>query len=275
VNFADLSHHQTAFDVEAYAKHRPRIALKATEGDSFIDPRFNERWRAAGSHNLERIAYHYHRVAADPVVQWHRLWATVQNAGGLRSGDRICLDVEDTAGSTNNVLSGSALSAQRFCEAAVNAGVMHGLIYSGNWYLRPNGITASRFPAGWRHLWISEYSDKADAAITVPLGWSREMIVARQYTAHANVVGVSGPCDDSRVLNDWLPPVIPPTSEAEMTEKELREAIREELAAFKKQHLDGTLLRVRDLFVEKFGADAVPGDYSANPPASPTAADNA
>lgn len=212
MNFADLSHHQSALNITVYKVSRPRIALKCTEGTGFTDNRFAERWKAAKDAGLARIAYHYQRVDTDPVAQWVHCIDTVKAAGGLTSRDRICLDVEDVAGTTNNVKPGAAKNAALFCQAAVADGVPEGLVYSGNWYLRPNQITASVFPAGWRNLWISEYSTKGDAEITVPMGWAREMIVARQYTASGHVAGVDGLCDDSRVLRDWLTVSAPATN---------------------------------------------------------------
>ena len=140
-NFADLSHHNPSIDFRTYATQRMRIALKATEATGFTDPMFAARWKIAGSLGMPRIAYHFLRSDTDPLEQWRHCRDVVTSAGPYTARDRICLDIEDTKNaSAGNVKPGVARNAQVFCQSAVADGFTVGLIYSGNWYLRPNQL---------------------------------------------------------------------------------------------------------------------------------------
>ena len=219
IRFADLSHHQNAVDLAAYqAAGHDRVILKATEGTGFVDSTFAFRWRRAGELGLARVAYHYARAKFSGADEFDHLWAVVQAAGGLTERDRVCLDVEDTDTPTR-----AAANASEFTGRAAGRGVTRGLVYTGRWYAQPNRVTASVFPAGWRQLWLSHYDQSVpDEQILLPAGWTRDQLVARQFTAAAPVVGVGGLCDYSRLLRDWLPST-PPVQEDDMFETTDRE----------------------------------------------------
>jgi GH25 family lysozyme M1 (1,4-beta-N-acetylmuramidase) len=208
VLFADLSHHQTGVDLAAYQRAgHDRVCIKATGGAvdgtlRYVDPAFADRWRTAGDLGLHRIAYHYARNNNPGADELAWCLDRVNAAGGLRTGDVLCYDQEDT------LPGGPGLARQRtreFVGAAVQAGTGTGWIYSGKWYLDPAGLRAADLPAGWQRLWISDYTPgQADTQIEVPAGWSRAQFVARQFTDQAAVPGVSGGCDYSRVLIEWI-----------------------------------------------------------------------
>lgn len=218
-SFADLSHHQDPVDLAAYQRAgHDRVCLKATGGATdgtlrYVDPAFAARWRLAGQLGLHRIAYHYARNNNGGGDELGWCLDRIDAAGGLAAGDVLCYDQEDTRPG------GAGLARQRtaeFTAAAVHAGITSGWIYSGKWYLDPAGLRvaagfrasalpASDLPAGWRQLWISDYTTgQPDAAVELPAGWARAQIVARQYTNKATVPGIAGPCDYSRVLVEWI-----------------------------------------------------------------------
>jgi GH25 family lysozyme M1 (1,4-beta-N-acetylmuramidase) len=196
---ADLSHHQGTFDVAAYkaAGHRT-VILKATEGTGYVDPTFTARWRAAGNAGLRRIAYHYTRAANNGATEFDWFLTAVTNAGGLRDGDLLCQDVEDT-----DTPARAAANSREFGARAAARGYPTGWVYTGRWYANPNGITAGLYPPGWRQLWLSHYdASVTDDQILMPTGWARSQCVARQFTDRANVAGI-GSCDYSRLLIPW------------------------------------------------------------------------
>lgn len=200
-SFADLSHHNSTVDLAVYAAagYR-RVIHKATEGTDYVDPTFSSRWREAGRLGLARVAYHFARAKFNGADEFDHLAATVAAAGGLGPRDRLCLDTEDTETPQH-----AKLNAIQFTNRAISRGYSTGLIYTGKWYADPNGITSSIFPPGWRGLWLSDYTPgQADEDIELPAGWSRDDLVARQYSSTATAAGI-GTCDMSRVLNDWLP----------------------------------------------------------------------
>jgi lysozyme len=199
--FADLSHHQTQVNLAAYARAgHTRIVLKATEGTGFTDPAFTARWKQAGQLGLARVAYHFARAKFNGADEFDHFWAVIQDAGGLGDRDRVCLDVEDS-----DTPDRAAANAREFVTRAVAQGVTAGLVYTYNYYATHHAIAPSQFPAGWQQLWLADYTaGQADTAAELGAGWTRDQVVARQYTDKETVAGVAGTCDASRVLNDWL-----------------------------------------------------------------------
>lgn len=225
--FADISHHQGIVDLVKYkAAGHDRIIMKATEGTGFTDPLFNRNWAEAGRLGLKRTAYHFQRARFNGADEFDHFYAAVQEAGGLRAGDWLCLDSEDT-----DTPSRAAANAKEFTSRAVARGVREGLVYTGRWYAQPNKLTAAVFPTGWRKLWISHYDTSvADGAVLLPTGWTRGQVVARQYTDRATVAGVTGICDYNRVLKDWLT-VVDAVSDTK-EDDEMTAAQMEELKGF-------------------------------------------
>lgn len=214
--FADLSHHNTAVDLAAYATAgHTRVVLKATEGTGFTDPAFADRWRQAGQLGLDRVAYHFARVGWPGSVQFDFLYATVNAAGGLGPRDRLCLDAEDI--DTANAAKLAPACVKAFAGRAASQGVGEGIVYSYRYYLNNYGIRPTLFPPGWQQLWLADYTaGQADDQIELGGGWLRSEVVARQYTDQETVAGIGGTCDASRVLADWLPPIPapkPPTTQ--------------------------------------------------------------
>lgn len=211
-SFADISHHQGAVDLAAYKRAgHDRIALKATEGTGFTDPTFAARWRRAGQLGLARVAYHFARARFDGADEFDHLLAVVRAAGGLGARDRLCLDVEDP-----DTPSRAGANARQFAARAVQRGITSGLVYTFRSYAVNHGIAPSLFPAGWRRLWLADYTaGQADSMIELGAGWTRAQVVARQYTDQAHVAGIGSLCDFNRLLREWLTGS-PPPEEDEM-----------------------------------------------------------
>lgn len=200
-SFADISHHQAAVDLAAYKRAgHDRIILKATEGTGFTDPTFTARWRRAGQLGLARVAYHFARARFDGADEFDHILTVVNAAGGLGARDRLCLDVEDP-----DTPSRAAANARQFAARAAQRGITSGLVYTFRSYAVNHGIAPSLFPAGWRQLWLADYTaGQADTAIELGAGWTRAQVVARQFTDQAHVAGIGSLCDYNRLLREWI-----------------------------------------------------------------------
>src|SRR5262249_26162698 len=142
--------------------------------------------------------------------EWAYFLSAVRDNLGLNPGEWLCVDIEDSVG-----MQYARDYIAKFASAAVVSGYPNGLIYTRQGYADACGIDASILPLGWRNLWLADYSTyKTDPQIEVPKGWTRDKIIARQYTDGftypVNIPGI-GVCDYSRTQPSW-----PGTLETEM-----------------------------------------------------------
>lgn len=209
----DVSHHQedrsprVDVDLAAYkAAGGVRVGLKATQGTTYTDPYFTRWYTWAHDLELATVPYHFAENEDSPAGDFAHFKRTVTAAGGLRAGvapdgwpwDYPSLDNEDVPDQAR---------AEGFTRgwgtAALDAGWWYGNLYTGVWYGRPAQLTPDDLPAGWQWLWLSDYTSAPDSAITLPPGWGRAQLFARQYTSQASVPGIAGPVDASRTLGTW------------------------------------------------------------------------
>jgi len=97
----DVSRHQSVIDWDAVARMREKDVrigfafMKATEGVSLDDPRFQRNWRNAARTGMPRGAYHYFLPDRDAAAQAGHFIARVR----LQKGDLPpVLDVEERGG---------------------------------------------------------------------------------------------------------------------------------------------------------------------------------
>ena len=253
-DFVDISHHQGSVDLAAYkAAGYRRISMKATEGTGFTDPKFKERWQAAGKLGLERIAYHFQRAKFDGVKEFDFFLSVVNDAGGFGKYDSIMLDYEDP-----DTPSRALLGAKRFVGRAVSKGYKVGLLYTYRDYGDRTGLRPELFPEGWRKLVIASYTNIPDNQVRLPAGWTWDQVVARQFTDHAIVPGI-GSADDNHLDHEWLTAV---DAVSTPTPEELEEA---ELATAKDDIIDAInhatyILMYGDHAADVNGVDAHPND---------------
>lgn len=74
----DISHHQGHVNWDKIPLHEYQfVFLKATQGQSFKDPRFREHWKNARAHGLRVGAYHFYDLCQDGRSQAQHFIATV------------------------------------------------------------------------------------------------------------------------------------------------------------------------------------------------------
>ena len=118
ITFADISHHQSVVDLNAYAAAgHDRVFLKATQGLSYVDPTFTARWRQAGALGLARGAYHFAEADNDGGAEFDHFLSVVLAADAIGERDILCLDAEDTAHTSR-----AAAHAAQFTACAVVRG---------------------------------------------------------------------------------------------------------------------------------------------------------
>jgi lysozyme len=90
VKCVDLSHHNEKVSLPSLIGME-LVILKATEGKSFVDSKFQSRWLGLKSLAIKRGAYHFYRTNVDPIVQASHFIRTCE---GLKPGDILALDYE-------------------------------------------------------------------------------------------------------------------------------------------------------------------------------------
>jgi len=153
----DVSHHQQLIN---WGKMRAQFVewcyIKASEGTTFIDPRFSENWSGARAVRMSRGAYHFYSPTLSAEKQAALLARLLKNDSGELPP---ALDVE-VFGISPPHLHACLLAIESLCGRRP-------IIYSSANYLNPLGRLA------WTkdyQLWVASWTAKV--APTLPAAWS-------------------------------------------------------------------------------------------------------
>jgi lysozyme len=177
----DVSYYQGEVDWTAVRADGVVFAfVKATEGESEVDPRFAVNWHGAQSAGVVRGAYHFFDPDVDARAQAEHFIATVH----LEAGDLPpALDVEVAEGVS---IEGIEDGVRVWLETVAKAFGVTPILYSDPTFLDQH--LASGFAA--YPLWIAEYSASPPAA---PGDWNRWTFW--QHSQSGAVEGVEGAVD--------------------------------------------------------------------------------
>lgn len=174
--------------------------VKATGGDSFVDPRFTEQWTRAKKAGMKVGAYHYaYPDVGDARAEAGHFVATVRRAvGGWNAGDILpVLDIEVTEGLADGQL---VTWVGTFAGEIRELTGRRTMVYTYHHWLTH---LAAYSPAEHRTpLWIARYTTAATPGSVDP--WARW--VAWQWTSSGSPPGMPGATDLNRapVLDDLL-----------------------------------------------------------------------
>jgi len=185
----DVSHYQGAINWTAVRNAGIRFAfIKATEGTSYLDPRFGTNYVAAYNAGVIRGAYHFARPAASSGAAQADFLA---NHGGAWSADSRTLPAALDLEAGCHGLSQSAMRGwiQSFLDRYRARTGRHAVIYTTtSWWSTCTGNWSG--PWSTSPLWIARW---ASSPGTLPAGapfWS-----FWQYTSTGSVPGISGNVD--------------------------------------------------------------------------------
>ena len=176
----DVSKVQGTIDWPAVAQAGIAFAfIKATDGETYVDPQFAANWAGAGAAGLLRGAYHFFRAEDSPQSQVDLFWQTVGGTGELG----LVVDVEETMGVSNATL---ITNLTQFLNELQQVSGRQPMIYTYPTFW--NGLGTTAF--GAYPLWIAEYGV---AAPTLPSGWSAWTYW--QSSQSGTVGGITGAVD--------------------------------------------------------------------------------
>jgi lysozyme len=204
----DVSNFQPGFD---WAAEKGRISfafIKATEGESFIDPDFASNWREAKAIGIVRGAYHFGYPRNSAAAEAAAFVAEVR-AHGLEPGDLLALDLETT---DNLPPAEVSRYAQNWCADVHQATGHTPVVYTFLSFAQAGNC------AGLGHypLWIAEPSFPAGHP-EVPLPWTTWAF--HQYgttRVGLNTVDVNVFNGDTAALKAFANPAPAPKEEEEV-----------------------------------------------------------
>lgn len=166
----DVSHHQGDFDhAKAAAEGFDFCIVKATEGVTFKDPKFEHNWRRLGDVGLVRGAYHFGRPGSNPARAEARFYLETVDLG---DGDiRPILDLEEFG---ERHLDEAALAdwVRNWVAEVADATGKRAIIYTGQFWIANLPNQTDNFKTG---LWVPRYSDAMLDPI-VPPAWRRYVL---------------------------------------------------------------------------------------------------
>lgn len=170
------------------------VFAKATEGDFYADPTFDDNWRGAKTAGLLRGAYHFFRSNVDPRKQATKFIDYVKSMNDNGELPPV-LDLESNDGQTKEKVIARAKTWLDLVEAAFNR---KPIIYSGQYFLQDYFSEAGGGPPAWAKeypLWLAQYPNiyVDGSQPTLPRGWFKWTFW--QYTDKGRVNGINAKVD--------------------------------------------------------------------------------
>lgn len=170
------------------------VFAKASEGDYYADPTFDDNWRGAKAAGLLRGAYHFFRGNVDPKKQANKFIDYVKSMNDDGELPPV-LDLETSDGQTKEKLIARAKTWLDLVEAAFNR---KPIIYSGQYFLQDNFSEPGGGPPLWAKdypLWLAQYPNQYSPGMqpTLPRGWFKWTFW--QYSEKGRVNGINANVD--------------------------------------------------------------------------------
>ena len=197
MNGIDVSRWQGDIDFKAVRDAgNSFVFIKATEGATYVDPRFASHWRSANDAGLHTGAYHFFRATSStPTAQRDNIVKTLRDVGFDSAVHALAIDIE-TAGNTAATPAQMADNAHELLTLIAADDLLKGtlpLIYCDNntW---KNHLDSARYDFSGYRLWIAHWNV---AAPTVPDTWKNagKSWSVWQYSSTGRVAGVQGNVD--------------------------------------------------------------------------------
>ncbi|HET9591270.1 MAG TPA: GH25 family lysozyme [Anaerolineales bacterium] len=170
------------------------VFVKATEGNSYSDPTFDDNWLGAKSVGLLRGAYHFFRANVDPQKQAARFIDYVKSMNDNGELPPV-LDLETHDNQTKERIIARAKTWLDLVEAAFGK---KPIIYSGQYFLQDYFSEPGGGPPVWAKdypLWLAQYPNQYIPGMqpTLPRGWFKWTFW--QYSEKGQVNGINAKVD--------------------------------------------------------------------------------
>ena len=163
------------------------VFIRASIGDTYVDPHFAQNWAGARGAGLLVSAYHVMRFDQDPQAQVDHFLAVLD---GRVPDLPLVLDLERTDHASSDTITASIGVALERLESLVDR---RPLIYTARWWW--HRYVRSRVRWADYDLWIASYTREP----YLPREWTQWQFW--QYTAKGRVAGISGRTVDLNWFN--------------------------------------------------------------------------
>lgn len=162
---------------------------KATEGEGYVDPTFDDNWRGAKSVGILRGAYHFFHPGMNPVKQADKFVQIVKSTNDNGELPPV-LDLEVTDNQANQTIIDRA---KTWLDRVQQSLGKQPIIYSSPGFLKYNFSVPGGGPPLWTKdyiLWIANYGVSQPS---MPPGWLKWTFW--QYSETGSVSGVNAAVD--------------------------------------------------------------------------------
>jgi len=199
----DVSSHQPNSDWSAVKSAGNGFGIsKATQGTGYTNPYVGHDLAGLRAAQMFWGAYHFATPKTASAAAEADHYADVVAAHGGLTGTQSLQPILDLEGGYIAGYGASALTQWAlawFERVHQRLGTEGGIVYA-NFYDARDQMNGSRLaPAGIR-LWLAAYTT---SVATCPPGWPS--FAMQQYTDHATILGIAGPCDRSIIRADITP----------------------------------------------------------------------
>ncbi len=168
--------------------------VKASEGDGYLDPTFDDNWRGAKGAGLLRGAYHFFRANADAKKQANKFIDYVKSMSDNGELPPV-LDLETSDGQSREKIISRAKTWLDMVETAFNR---KPIIYSGQYFLQDYFSETGGGPPTWAKdypLWLAQYPNNyvEGSQPYLPRGWFKWTFW--QYSEKGRVNGINAKVD--------------------------------------------------------------------------------
>lgn len=186
----DVSYWNASVDwSEVSAAGMKFVFVKASEGESYVDPTFRKNWEGTKTAGMLRGAYHFFRSNADPGRQADCFINALKATGDM--GDLPpAIDLESNDGQPNQRVISRAKAWMDRVQSAVNK---RPIIYSSQYFLQDHFSEPGGGPPAWVKdypLWVAQYPKRYTPGMQpgLPRGWTQWKFW--QYSDKGRVNGV-------------------------------------------------------------------------------------
>jgi len=186
----DVSYWNASVDwSEVSAAGMKFVFVKASEGESYVDPTFRKNWEGTKTAGMLRGAYHFFRSNADPGRQADCFINALKATGDM--GDLPpAIDLESNDGQPNQRVISRAKAWMDRVQSAVNK---RPIIYSSQYFLQDHFSEPGGGPPAWVKdypLWVAQYPKRYTPGMQpgLPRGWTQWRFW--QYSDKGRVNGV-------------------------------------------------------------------------------------